>query len=101
MAKVIFSIQYEVVADKRDEYLNVAKELKSLLKAEGLENYSVYEIKGKKNHFKEVYTFSSEQAYEDFDYNQNERTNILLNKLSDLTVENSTKYTTLNEILEN
>lgn len=101
MAKVIFNIQYELKPDKKDEYLSVVKELKILLKADGLENYSVYEVKGKGRHYQEVYTFASEEAYEAFDDNQSERINILINKLSDLTVENSTKYTTLYELTEN
>ena len=101
MAKVIFNIQYELKPDKKDEYLSVVKELKILLKADGLEDYSVFEVKGKGNHFQEAYTFASEEAYEAFDDNQNERINILINKLSDLTVENSTKYTTLYELTEN
>lgn len=101
MPKVIFTIQYEIVPAKRDEYFSVIKELKNLLKADGLESYNVYEVKGKSNHFQEIYTFSSAEAYEAFDDDQNERINILINKLNDLTTENSTKYTTLNEILEN
>ncbi len=101
MSKVIFNIQYEVSPAKRDEYLGVVRELKNLLKAEGLESYAVYEVKGKQNHFQEVYTFSSSEAYEQFEDDQNERTNILINKLNDLTKDNSTKYTTLYEIVEN
>ncbi len=100
MAKVIFTIQYELKPDKRNEYLGVVKELKSLLKVDGLENYSVYELKGKANHFEEMYTFGSVEAYEEFDDNQSERISILINKLNDMTAENSTKYTTLTEILE-
>ena len=101
MSKVIFNIQYEVSPAKRDEYLGVVKELKNLLKAEGLESYTVYEVKGKQNHFQEVDTFSSPEAYEQFEDDQDERTNILINKLNDLTKDNSTKYTTLYEIIEN
>ena len=100
MGKVIFSIQYEISANKRDEYIGIVKELKNLLKADGLENYSVYEVKGKHNNFEEIYIFSSSEAYENFDDNQNERLNILINKLSDLTTENSTKYTTLYELTD-
>jgi L-rhamnose mutarotase len=100
MAKVIFSIQYEISSNKKEEYFGVVKELKTLLKAEGLENYSVYEIKGKPNNFQEIYTFSSKEAFEQFDDNQDERLNILINKLNDLTEENSTKYTTLYEVTE-
>ena len=99
MSKVIFIIQYEIEEARRDEYLTLARELKTLLKAEGLENYAVYEIKGKQNHFEEIYTFSSAEAYDNFDDNQNERISILLNKLSDM-VKDSTKYTTLTEIIE-
>jgi len=101
MAKVIFSIQYEVEPVKRDEYFSVVKELKNLLKADGLEAYSVYEVKGKPNHFQELYTFNSPEAYEAFDDDQSERINLLINKLNDLTTENSTKYTTLYEVVEN
>jgi quinol monooxygenase YgiN len=100
MSKVLFVIQYEIDVAKRDEYLTLARELKTLLKAEGLENYAVYEVKGKQNHFEEIYTFSSTEAYDNFDDNQNERIGILLNKLSDMVKNNSMKYTTLNEIVE-
>lgn len=99
MSKVLFVIKYEIDVAKRDEYLTLARELKTLLKAEGLENYAVYEVKGKQNHFEEIYTFSSAEAYDNFDDNQNERISILLNKLSDM-VKDSTKYTTLTEVVE-
>ncbi len=98
MPKVIFTIQYELKPEKKDEYLSVVKELKNLFKAEGLESYAVYELKGKANHYEEIYSFTSSEAYEAFDDNQDERVNILISKLNDLTVENSTKYSTLYEL---
>lgn len=97
MAKVIFSISYTVIESKREDYLTVIKELKNLVKAEGLESYSVYEAK-KKNNFSEVYVFDSHAAYEDFDDNQDERVDILMTKLSDMIVQQSTHYSTLFEI---
>ena len=100
MSKVIFIIQYEIEETRRDEYLTLARELKTLLKADGLENYAVYEVKGKQNHFEELYTFNSLEAYENFDDNLNERISILLNKLSDMQKNNSTKFTTLTEVIE-
>jgi len=100
MPKVIFSIQYEIEENKREEYLTIVRELKNLLKVDGLQDYSVYEVKGKPNQFEEIYSFTSTEAYENFDDNQNERISILLNKLTDIVKENSTKYTTLNEIIE-
>jgi quinol monooxygenase YgiN len=97
MPKVLFSIQYEIEEDKRNEYLTVVRELKNLLKADGLESYSVFEVKGKQNHFEEIYTFSSNEAYENFDDNQTERISILLNKLNDM-VKGNTRYTTFTEL---
>ena len=98
MSKVIFTIQYELEKDKQKEYLSIINELKNLLKAEGLEDYSVFKIKGKPLHFQEQYTFTSEEAFEAFDDENDERINILINQLSELTIDHSTKYMTLNEI---
>lgn len=97
MAKVIFSIQYEVQNNKRDEFVNSIRELKSLLKAEGLESYSLFEGKTK-NHFQEVYQFSSKEAFDNFDDSENERVDILISKIEDLKEPNSTKYNTFFEV---
>ena len=98
MAKVIFSVQYEISPNKREDYLTVVRELKNLLKAEGLESYNVYEVKSKVNHFQELFTFSSMESYEQFEDDQNERINILINKISDFTEGHSSKYTLLHEL---
>ena len=98
MAKVIFSIQYDIFPAKRDDYLGIIRELKTLVKANGLVGYSVYEKKNK-NSFVETYEFENEQAYDEFDDNDNERVDILMSKLSDLIKENSTIYTTMYEVL--
>jgi hypothetical protein len=100
MSKVLFSIQYEITADKRDEYLKVIRELKTLLKADGLESYAVYEVKGKLNNFQELYTFLSLEAYEAFDDLNDERINILIDKINGFTIDKSTKYNTLLQLAE-
>lgn len=100
MAKVIFSIQYDVNPGKRDEYFNIMREMKTLVKADGLLSYSIFEKKNKSNSFEEVYLFDSNESYEQFDDNQNERVDILMSKLSDLLVDSSTKYTTMHEVVE-
>jgi len=99
MGKVIFSIQYEILPNNREDYFTVVRELKTLIKANGLLSYSVFEKKNKQNSFEEVYIFESDQAYEEFDDIQDERIDILMSKLSDMIKDNSTKYTTLHEIL--
>jgi len=98
MGKVIFSIKYEIIPDRREEYLDVIRELKTLVKADGLESYSAYEQKNKKNWFEEIYIFGTEQDYEDFDDNQDERVDILMTKLSDMIKQQSTHYSTLFEV---
>ncbi|MAT59163.1 MAG: hypothetical protein CMF23_14420 [Ignavibacteriae bacterium] len=98
MSKVIFSIKYDIQPEKREEYLVVVRELKNLVKADGLESYSVFELKGKQNTFQEIYLFTNKEAFEDFDDDPDDRTNILMNKLTDMIKQQSTEYTTLYEI---
>lgn len=98
MSKVLFSISYDVIPNKRTEYLDVVRELKSIIKSEGLESYSVYQQKSKENSFKEVYIYESEEAWEEADEALNERVDILMTKLSDLIKEKTTQYSTLLEV---
>jgi quinol monooxygenase YgiN len=98
MSRVIFSIRYNIFPERREEYLDVVRELKNLVKAEGLESYSVFEQKNKANSFEEVYLFNSHEAFENFDDNQDERIDLLMTKLSDMIKEQSTQYTTLYEV---
>jgi quinol monooxygenase YgiN len=98
MGKVVFSKSYDIIPEKRDEYLDVVRELKSIIKADGLESYSVYEKKSKENSFNEIYIYESIDAWEDSDEIHNERVDILMTKLSDLVKEKSTQYSTLFEV---
>lgn len=99
MPKILFTINYEISNEKKEDYLKTIRELKSLMKAEGLESYSVYEVKGKPNRFQEQFIFSSDEAFESFEDNNDERINILITKINDLAVNHSTKYSTLTEVL--
>lgn len=98
MGKVLFTIQYEILPEKRNDYLDVVRELKTLVKTEGLDTYYVFELKGKPNVFTEAYVFANKQAFEDFDDEQDERVDILMNKLSDMIKEHTTQYSTLYEV---
>ncbi|MBZ0180506.1 MAG: hypothetical protein K8F36_14570 [Melioribacteraceae bacterium] len=98
MSKAVFTIRYDIIPAKREEYLNVIKELKTLIKADGLESYSVFEHKNHENTFTEIYLFESRKAYEDFDDDPDERVDILMNKLSDMIVQQTTNYSVLYEI---
>ncbi|MCL4549227.1 MAG: hypothetical protein M1495_11735 [Bacteroidetes bacterium] len=98
MSKVIFSIRYNIIPERRAEYLDVVRELKNIVKADGLENYSVYEQKNKANNFEEIYIFKNKESYENFEDSTDERIDILMTKLSDMIKEQTTQYTTLFEV---
>lgn len=98
MGRVIFSIKYSIFPDKREDYMAIIRELKTLVKAEGLESYSIFEQKGKKNNFEEIYIFRDNKSYEDFDDDSDDRVDLLMNKLSDMIEQQSTGYSTLFEI---
>ncbi|MHC1736400.1 MAG: hypothetical protein AB9882_00150 [Ignavibacteriaceae bacterium] len=98
MSKIIFSMQYEIKAEEKEEYIESLKELKMLQKSEGVENYSVYEVKGRTNVFEEVIIFSSEEAFDNYDDASNERIELLNSKIEELKVPRTTKYNTLIEL---
>lgn len=100
MGRVIFSINYEIIPDKRAEYLDVVRELKNIVKSDGLDSYSVFEQKSKENSFEEIYIYESKEAWEEADDAENERIDILMNKLSNLIKEKTTHYSTLLEVGE-
>jgi len=95
----MFSVRYSIVPEKRAEYLTIVKELKSIVKTEGLESYAVFEQKNKPNTFEEVYLYNNMESYENSDENVDERVDILMTKLSDLVIEKTTQYTTLVEVV--
>ncbi|MEE9431613.1 MAG: hypothetical protein V3V16_11260 [Melioribacteraceae bacterium] len=98
MSRVIFSIKYDILPEKRNEYLDIVRELKNVVKGDGLEEYSIFEQKGKENSFEEIYIYSSKEAWEEADEIDNERVDILMSKLSDLIIDKTTHYSTLFEV---
>ncbi len=98
MNKVVFTIRYEIQKDKLDEYFKIVRELKSLLKGNGIEDYSVFNVKRKENEFVEIYIYESREAWEEFDETTDERVDILMNKLADIIIDKTTKYSTLFEL---
>jgi L-rhamnose mutarotase len=98
MGKVIFTVKYEVVKEKTEQYLEIIKELKNIVKAEGLESYSVYSANGKKNIYQEVFIFENKEAFDNYDDATNERVDILMVQLADYVVPNTTEYLTLSEV---
>ena len=94
----MFTISYSIKPEQRANYLSLIAEVKSHLVNVGKKNYSVFEVKGKKNHFTEVYVFNSEEEFEALDDNQDEKTQDLLSQLEVCTDDDGMKYTTSIEL---
>jgi L-rhamnose mutarotase len=92
MPRVMFTISYGIKPEQRSNYLALIAEVKNHLVNVGKKNYSVFETKGKKNQFSEVYSFQSEEEFEALDDNQDERTQELLSKLEACVDEYGMKY---------
>jgi quinol monooxygenase YgiN len=97
MAKVIFTISYDVNPEKRDEYLALMQEVKQHFAASNGKEYSVYEQKGKKNSFSEVFVFNSVEAYDQLE-DQDESMSAFVQRLETLLVDGKMHYTTLVEL---
>lgn len=97
MAKVIFTISYDVHPEKRDEYLTLSQTMKSHFKDSNGKDYSIYEQKGKKNRFSEVFIFNDIEEYHALD-DQDDKMAELVQKLESLLIGGKMKYTTLLEL---
>jgi len=99
MSKVIFTISYGVKPELRDQYLELVKEMKEHFTNVGKKNYSVYETKGKKEQFTEVFITESMEEFDALEDNQDEKAENLVRALEKFVDESGMKYTTLVEIV--
>ena len=97
MAKVIFTISYDIHPEKREEYLELSKEMKEYLTNSKGREYSVYETKGKKNNFTEIFLFSSMDEYDDLE-DHDEKMSDLVARLEPILQGGRMKYSTLVEV---
>ena len=97
MPRVMFTISYTIKADRRKDYLELISQLKSHLVHDGKKNYTVYEAKGKKNSFTEVFLTNSLEEFDALDEGQDEATEQLVSRIEDLVDEGCKKYNTMIE----
>jgi antibiotic biosynthesis monooxygenase (ABM) superfamily enzyme len=98
MSKILFTISYEINPEKREEYLQLAQEIKQHFVGTKGKNYTIYEQKGKKNSFTEIFLCNSMEEYETLEDDQDETTEELVNRLEGFLVNGKMKYTTLIEL---
>jgi quinol monooxygenase YgiN len=98
MPKIIFEINYNIIPEKRDSYLEMMKDLRARIRETGVE-YSVYESKKDPDNFTEVFICKDEDEFESLEDNQSEETFQLTQKLFDEYIVNKKAiYTTKFEI---
>src|SRR5438477_9716494 len=97
MQKVMFTISYDIQPEKRAEYLALSQKMKQHLALDNGRNYSIFEQKGKKNSFIEVFILNSMEEYEELE-DQDDTTNQLVQLLEQLLTNGKMKYTTLVEL---
>jgi hypothetical protein len=93
----MFMISYGIKAELRDEYLALVTQLRDHLTTVGNKNYTVFEVKGKKNHFTEVFTTGSVEEYDALEDNLDEKAEQLESQLEQYVDDDGMKYTTLIE----
>jgi len=100
MPRIIFSISYPIKPEFRAEYLETVEALKNYLTIERSKNYSVFEVKGKPNHFSEVYICESLEEYDQLEDDADDVTDQLINRIvGDLIVSGKVEYKTLIETI--
>jgi len=97
MPRVMFSISYGIRPAERERYLGLVRELKQHVTTVGKKNYSVFEVKGKKNHFSEVFVTESVEEFDRLEDDQDEKTEELVARIQECVDEKGMRYTTLVE----
>lgn len=98
MPRVLFTITYGIKPELREQYLAFIKEMKAHFAALGTKQYAVYEVRGKKNQFAEVFMTASIEEFDSLEDNQGEQTQALVSRLERFLDNDGMKYTTLIEV---
>jgi tRNA U34 5-carboxymethylaminomethyl modifying enzyme MnmG/GidA len=93
MGKVILTVQYDVIGEKRNEYLSTVEKLKSHYATNQYVSYSVYEQRGKHNSFAEIFLAHSEVAYKKFEESEDDAADTISAELQQF-IDGKTKYST-------
>jgi len=98
MPRVMFTISYQIKPEMREQYLGLVRRMKTQMRDVAGKTYSVYETKGKGNHFTEVFVTATMEEYEALEDNQDETTQELVRKLEECVDTGGMRYSTLIEL---
>lgn len=98
MATHILNISYTIRASEREHFLALGKELKAHFAEELGKNYTIFEVKGKPNTFVEQFVCASLEEYDSLEDDMTEKSEELVNRLTDLLEGEKASYSTLIEL---
>lgn len=97
MARVLFMVSYAVKPERRNEYLARIKQVRDHFTDVEKKTYMVFEAKGKKNQFTEVFLAGSAEEFDALDEHQDEKIESLVSALEDMMEPGTKRYSTLIE----
>ncbi len=98
MSKVLFTISYTVKPDSRDAYLQHVRGLREHLRTRAKKDYGLYEAKGKKDQFMEVFVSESMEDFDALEDNLDPETESMIAKVEEFVDEKGMKYSTMVEV---
>lgn len=99
MPRVMFTISYGIKPDQREAYLALARQMKDHFTTVGKKDYALFEAKGRRNQFTEVFLAKSIEEYDALEDDQDEKTEALIARLEEFIDEGGMKYSTVIEAL--
>jgi L-rhamnose mutarotase len=90
----MFTISYNIKPEFRDQYLALIREMKQHLTSGSKHNYSVFEAKGKKNVFTEVFMTNSIEEYDALEDNLDDKVQEMISTLEGYVDDAGMKYNT-------
>lgn len=100
MGKVIFSVSYEIIPEKRDEYLVLMNKIKEQIKSSEDQDYTLFEDAERPNLMTEVYFLENHGDAAEQKKIQEEQTESLLSQIEQFIAhQDQVAIRTFNEII--
>jgi hypothetical protein len=98
MPRVLFTISYAVKPETRDAYLQHITRLREHLRTAAKKDYTLYEAKGKKGQFMEVFVSESMEEDDALEDNLDPETEMMIAKVEEFVDDKGMKYSTMVEV---
>jgi hypothetical protein len=97
MPRVLFTISYSVNPEMRDAYLQHMSKLQEHLRTVAKKDYTLYEAKGKKGQFTEVFVSQSIEEFDAMEDNYAPETEAMIAKVEEFVDDKGMKYSSMVE----